>query len=222
MAGDSMTSDFLFRGVEPWRVGLLLLLLYISHFVYDDILGAQSTNINILFSIGKKLRNKNPHRWRWRRRVAPTTVAPAINELGEDDGRGWKTRPDTVRTTKTDASKRLREKEMAHIWAGDYKHANTRTHRTNDREGSEWDIFIGRGHWRDRKSQPESRGYSLSLFLCVCVGIYTPYRRDYSASVSLSPSVLNRLVFLFSFVFFFSSCHLRWSSSFGEWKKQEK
>ena len=169
MAGDSMTSDFLFRGVEPWRVGLLLLLLYISHFVYDDILGAQSTNINILFSIGKKLRNKNltaPV-------AASATVAPAINELGEDDGRGWKTRPDTVRTTKTDASKRLREKEMAHIWAGDYKHANTRTHRTNDREGSEWDIFIGRGHWRDRKSQPESRGYSLSLSLCLCRYIYT-------------------------------------------------
>ena len=84
MAGDSMTSDFLFRGVEPWRVGLLLLLLYISHFVYDDILGAQSTNINILFSIGKKLRNKNltaPV-------AASATVASAINELGEDDGRG--------------------------------------------------------------------------------------------------------------------------------------
>ena len=104
--------------------------------------------------------------------------------------------------------KRMRQngsvKKRWHTFAaGDYKHANTRTHRTNDREGSEWDIFIGRGHWRDRKSQPESRGYSLSLFLCVCVGIYTPYRRDYSASVSLSPSVLNRLVFLFSFVFFF-------------------
>ena len=68
----------------------------------------------------------------------------------------------------------------------------------------------------------QNRAVILSLFLCVCVGIYTPYRRDYSASVSLSPSVLNRLVFLFSFVFFFSSCHLRWSPSFGEWKKQEK
>ena len=74
MAGDSMTSDFLFRGVEPWRVGLLLLLLYISHFVYDDILGAQSTNINILFSIGKKLRNKNL--------TAPVEVAG-----GSDDSR---------------------------------------------------------------------------------------------------------------------------------------
>ena len=49
----------------------------------------------------------------------------------------------------------------------------------------------------------QNRAVILSLFLCVCVGIYTPYRRDYSASVSLSPSVLNRLVFLFSFVFFF-------------------
>ena len=139
MAGDSMTSDFLFRGVEPWRVGLLLLLLYISHFVYDDILGAQSTNINILFSIGKKLRNKNltaPV-------AASATVASAINELGEDDGRGWKTRPDTVRTTKTDASKRFREKEMAHIccWRlQTCKHKDTPDQRP-------WGIGMRHIHW---------------------------------------------------------------------------
>ena len=145
MAGDSMTSDFLFRGVEPWRVGLLLLLLYISHFVYDDILGAQSTNINILFSIGKKLRNKNPHRWRWRRRVAPTTVAPAINELGEDDGRGWKTRPDTVRTTKTDASKRLREKEIVHGTHLSWRLQTCKHKDTPDQRP--WGIGMRHIHW---------------------------------------------------------------------------
>lgn len=89
---------------------------------------------------------------------------------------------------------------------------------------SEWDIFIGCGHWRDRKSQPESFGslfFSLSSLLrlgsasmsvcvssvCVCVGPFL------SVFVCLCVCVWpthRRLVY--SFVSF--SCHLRWSPSF--------